>query len=213
MPTTLKTMCNTVVANDALLLHDAIPFITASFFQYVPTSGQNISTVWSETSIVKKSKILYMSSCYRKQKQQIGGGACKLCGSPGTNQTTCPLNPKAQNPNLGKHPLAAHTPRLRAAAASAPAVRKPAAPRVTPGKMIKAVTTKGYGTTDRLSAGEYYRKYGPTAVGQICDIRGNGDLRCLLLRKNGIPYWAKPSKSGKGQESCGTWQPSCREQL
>lgn len=165
-----------------------------------------------------------MSNCYRKQKQQTGGAACKLCGSPGTNQTTCPLNPRAQNPNLQKHPLAAQAPnRLmvavpapsvrRVPTASAPAVRKPAAPRVTPGKMIKAVTTKGYGTTDRISAGEYYRKHGPDAVGQICDIRGNGDLRCLLLRKNGVPYWAKPSKSGKGQESCGTWQPSCREHL
>lgn len=172
-----------------------------------------------------------MSNCYRKQKQQIGGGACKLCGSPGTNQTTCPLNPRAQNPNLQKHPLAAQAsdhlmvavpaPAVRrapappypaVAAAAAPAVHRVAVP-VTPGKMIKKVTTKGYGTTDRISAGEYYRKHGPDAVGQICDIRGNGDLRCLLLRKNGVPYWAKPSKSGKGQESCGTWQPSCREHL
>jgi len=156
-----------------------------------------------------------MSSCYRKQKQQIGGGACKLCGSPGTNQTTCPLNPMAQNPNPSKHPLAG-APRPapgRMMAAAAPAVRKTPAPRSTPGAMVKKVTTKGYGTTDRISAGEYYRKYGPTALGQICDIRGNGDLRCLLLRKNGVPYWAKPSKSGAGQESCGTWQPSCREHL
>jgi hypothetical protein len=149
-----------------------------------------------------------MSSCYRKQQQQIGGGACKLCGSLGTNQSTCPLNPRAQNPNLQKHPLAAHASTSHPAPVAAAAA---AAPR-TSGKMIKKVTTKGYGTTDRISAGEYYRKY-PTAVGQICDIRGNGDLRCLLLRKNGVPYWAKPSKSGKGQESCGTWQPSCREHL
>lgn len=168
-----------------------------------------------------------MSNRYRKQKQQIGGGACKLCGSPGTNQTTCPLNPRAQNPNPQKHPLAAQAPD-RLIAVPAPAARRvpprtavaaaasaaPAAHRVpAPGKMIKKVTTKGYGTTDRISAGEYYRKHGPDAVGQICDIRGNGDLRCLLLRTNGVPYWAKPSKSGKGQESCGTWQPSCREHL
>ncbi len=39
---------------------------------------------------------------------QYGGGACSLCGSGGTNKTTCPLNPKATNkPNPAKHPLAA----------------------------------------------------------------------------------------------------------
>ena len=163
-----------------------------------------------------------MSSCYRKQNQQIGGGGCSLCGSPGTNLSTCPLNPGAKNPNPLKHPTAARAglarempaPAARPAAPRAPAAaRRPPAPRVTPGSMVKKVTTKGYGTTDRLSAGEYYRKYGQPAVGQICDIRGNGDLRCLLLKKNGVPYWAKPSKSGKGQEVCGTWQPSCREHL
>ena len=37
---------------------------------------------------------------------QIGGGKCSLCGSPNTNSTTCPLNPKAVHPNPMKHPLA-----------------------------------------------------------------------------------------------------------
>lgn len=37
---------------------------------------------------------------------QYGGGNCSLCGSPGTNKTTCPMNPKAVNPNFAKHPLA-----------------------------------------------------------------------------------------------------------
>ena len=37
---------------------------------------------------------------------QYGGGACSLCGSPGTNKTTCPLNPKAANKVAAKHPLA-----------------------------------------------------------------------------------------------------------
>jgi len=35
------------------------------------------------------------------------------------------------------------------------------------------------------------------------------ELRCLLLRKNGVPYWAKPSKSGAGQEKC-SWKDNCR---
>lgn len=37
---------------------------------------------------------------------QIGGGNCSLCGSPGTNRSTCPLNPLAKNPNPTKHPRA-----------------------------------------------------------------------------------------------------------
>ena len=37
-----------------------------------------------------------MSSLY-------GGGKCKLCGSDNANAATCPLNPKAKNPNPKKH--------------------------------------------------------------------------------------------------------------
>ena len=37
---------------------------------------------------------------------QYGGGACSLCGSAGTNKTTCPLNPNASNKVAAKHPLA-----------------------------------------------------------------------------------------------------------
>lgn len=37
---------------------------------------------------------------------QYGGGNCSLCGSPGTNRTTCPLNPNVISPNFAKHPLA-----------------------------------------------------------------------------------------------------------
>ena len=38
--------------------------------------------------------------------KQFGAGKCSLCGSPGTSKATCPLNPKAKNPNPKKHPLA-----------------------------------------------------------------------------------------------------------
>ena len=38
--------------------------------------------------------------------KQLGAGKCSLCGSPGTSKATCPLNPKAKNPNPKKHPLA-----------------------------------------------------------------------------------------------------------
>ncbi len=36
----------------------------------------------------------------------MGSGKCSLCGSPGVTKATCPLNPKAKNPNPKKHPLA-----------------------------------------------------------------------------------------------------------
>jgi hypothetical protein len=38
---------------------------------------------------------------------QVGGGACSLCGSPGTNKSTCPLNSTATKQDPAKHPLAA----------------------------------------------------------------------------------------------------------
>jgi len=41
---------------------------------------------------------------------QYGGGACSLCGSAGTNKTTCPLNQLAKNKVKAKHPLAAGAP-------------------------------------------------------------------------------------------------------
>ncbi len=39
---------------------------------------------------------------------QVGGAKCSLCGSPGTNKSTCPLNPRSKNPKPAKHPLAAN---------------------------------------------------------------------------------------------------------
>ena len=37
--------------------------------------------------------------------KQNGCGKCSLCGSLGTSKTTCPLNPKAKNPNPKKHQI------------------------------------------------------------------------------------------------------------
>jgi hypothetical protein len=37
---------------------------------------------------------------------QFGGAKCSLCGSPGTNKSTCPLNPSSTKPNPTTHPLA-----------------------------------------------------------------------------------------------------------
>lgn len=35
---------------------------------------------------------------------QIGGANCSICGSTGTNKSTCPCNPNATKPNWDKHP-------------------------------------------------------------------------------------------------------------
>ena len=75
---------------------------------------------------------------------------------------------------------------------------------------LKSVTTKTHGTTQRLRAGEYYRQHGPSSVGDICDIRNNGELKCLQLDKNGRPRWTKPKKDGTGQDECGNWEENCR---
>ena len=34
---------------------------------------------------------------------QIGAGACRICGAEGTNKSTCPRNPNAVKPNPAKH--------------------------------------------------------------------------------------------------------------
>lgn len=84
-----------------------------------------------------------------------------------------------------------------------------------PAPMVKVTKTKTHGTKGRLSAKTYYDTYGKAAVGHVCDIRGDGELKCLLLNKNGTPRWAKVSKSGAGQEACGAvpWKSRCNEQM
>lgn len=42
----------------------------------------------------------------RTRKKYKGAGKCKICGSLGATAATCPLNPKAKNPNPIKHPNA-----------------------------------------------------------------------------------------------------------
>jgi len=80
-----------------------------------------------------------------------------------------------------------------------------------PEKLIREVTTFSKGTTDRLSAGEYYRYGGEE--GDICDIRGDGELRCLIIGKNGTPSWKKITKNEKTltHKTCGPgpWKKKC----
>ena len=78
-------------------------------------------------------------------------------------------------------------------------------------KLIREVTTKSKGTTDRLTAGEYYRSGGKK--GDICDIRGDGELRCLVIGKNDTPSWKKLSQNEKTltYQTCGLgpWKEKC----
>lgn len=124
---------------------------------------------------------------------------CSLCGAVNTNKSSCPFNPKAKNPNPAKH-----NSKPAAKPNAAAAKPKPAA------KTIKVTHTKSLGTTERLSARAYYDQHGPGSVGNVCDIRGNGERKCLLLRANGSPYWAKPTKTGNGQDACGDWSTNCQ---
>ena len=63
----------------------------------------------------------------------------------------------------------------------------------------------------RLSAGDYSRKF-PNSIGDVCDIRGDGHLKCLVLKSNGVPYWADYSPNSKIQGPCGPhpWRERCR---
>jgi hypothetical protein len=63
----------------------------------------------------------------------------------------------------------------------------------------------------RMSAGDYYRTYGPASIGDVCDIKTDGNYKCLLLRANGIPYWAARSKTDSAtQKTCMPWAPKCK---
>ena len=94
-----------------------------------------------------------------------------------------------------------------------PLTKKQISRRITPSdlvdpkndKLVKKTKVKGSGYVKRLSAGAYYRKHkhSDKIMGHICKIREiDTTLRCLLKRSNGTVYWAKKSKSGKGQEQC-----------
>jgi hypothetical protein len=64
----------------------------------------------------------------------------------------------------------------------------------------------------RLRARYYYDTYGrDKTVGDRCNTRKDGKYSCLLKRKDNNPYWASPSKSGKGQEKCNDWTERCKD--
>lgn len=68
---------------------------------------------------------------------QFGGAKCSLCGSEGTNKSTCPWNPNANNKNSVTHPLATG-PAPTGQRASVPA--KAVSVKAVPVKPVKPVT-------------------------------------------------------------------------
>ena len=67
---------------------------------------------------------------------QIGGGACSLCGSPNTNRSTCPLNKDAKSPKPSKHPNARG--KLSPEGAAAPRQLKLTLPKAQEAKQAQA---------------------------------------------------------------------------
>ena len=61
---------------------------------------------------------------------------------------------------------------------------------------------------NRLSAGAYYRKFEKT-VGDRCNIRKDGTLKCLLLDKNDRPIWKSKSKKII-YKNCEDWSSKCK---
>ena len=65
--------------------------------------------------------------------------------------------------------------------------KEAATKKSTPKKGKKKSAKKKDG---RLSAREYVEEYGGKE-GDVCDVRNDGELKCLLFRKNKSPYWSK----------------------
>jgi hypothetical protein len=54
----------------------------------------------------------------------------------------------------------------------------------------------------RISARAYYDKYGESSIGNRCDIRNDGTVKCLLLNKNGHPYWSNTTNKQQCKKLC-----------
>ena len=76
---------------------------------------------------------------------------------------------------------------------------------------IPVETKKDTNGTDRLSARYYYDTYGhDRTIGDRCDIRNNGEYKCLLL-SSGSPKWmAKTKIYSEKQAPCEDFSPKCK---
>ena len=162
----------------------------------------------------------------RCKKSKIGDNNCKLEKGKCVKAKSTKAKPVKAKPTKAKpikaKPVKAKPTKAKPAKAkptkAKPVKAKPTKAKPTKAKPvkvakpIKTTTTKTYGKTKRLSARAYYDRHGKDGVlGDRCDVRKNAEYKCLLKRVNGSPYWAKKSKTGKGQEDCGNWRSKCKE--
>ncbi len=91
-----------------------------------------------------------------------------------------------------------------------PKIKKPAVSKRT--IHYEPVRIKPTKTGDRLSARWYYDNYGDdSTVGDRCNIRKDGEYKCLLKRDNGSPYWAGCTKGTLAKHSeCGDCSSNCQ---
>lgn len=91
-------------------------------------------------------------------------------------------------------------------------VAKPKAPyEPKPGNIVPGVVPGSMLKNGRMSAGEYYRTFGDQSIGDICDIRGDGELKCLVPRSSSA-FWSSPTKTENVMSRCGPvpWRKKCR---
>jgi len=155
---------------------------------------------------------------------------------PGDDNSRCLINEAAKTKKVAKKSAAkpraaAAKPRAAAVAAkkAAPvkkeAVGKKAARAShqldhTPAKMVKVEKTKSKGSTSRLSAGEYYRsrlqavsakeRGARDPIGDRCNIRKDGDYKCLIPDRNGVAKWVSKKKKGGDDVRCEDFSSRCQ---
>jgi hypothetical protein len=155
------------------------------------------------------------------------GGACSVCGKKGHNKRTCSsnLSDKADVKKMLKYGKTVHPNKLKQVSVKVPKttnksmgkIKKKPEPKKT---TTRLPVTKKPNKSSRLSAGQYYRDCGTDSepkrclnkvLGDRCNIRKDGEYKCLLKNTNDIVRWAKKSKSGVGQEICGDWSVKCKD--
>jgi len=63
----------------------------------------------------------------------------------------------------------------------------------------------------RLSASAYYDKYGKTSIGDRCNIRKDGEYKCLLMTSTGSPRWELKTSNIIKQAPCEDFSPRCKD--
>ena len=155
---------------------------------------------------------------------------------PGDDNSRCLINEAAKTKKVAKKsaakpraaaakPRAAAVAPKKAAPVKKEAVGKKAARAShqldhTPAKMVKVEKTKSKGSTSRLSAGEYYRsrlqavsakeRGARDPIGDRCNIRQDGDYKCLIPDRNGVAKWVSKKKKGGDDVRCEDFSSRCQ---